>query len=111
MPEIVPGNQVEQKIYLLRGKKIMLSHDLAELYGVTTFNFNKAVKRNPGRFPEDFMFQLTREEFKNLKFHFGTSRGRHAKATSGVHGARRGNAFERSSQQKGLGFHKGGIQA
>ncbi|HUO58298.1 MAG TPA: ORF6N domain-containing protein [bacterium] len=73
MPEIVTGNQVEQKIYLLRGKKIMLSHDLAELYGVTTFNFNKAVKRNPGRFPEDFMFQLTRKEAENLKFQIGIS--------------------------------------
>lgn len=52
----------------------MLDKDLAELYGVGTRGLNKAVKRNIDRFPEDFMFQLTNEEFGNLKFHFGTSR-------------------------------------
>ena len=51
----------------------MLDSDLAELYGVETFNLNKAVKRNIERFPEDFMFQLTVEEFKNLKFQIGIS--------------------------------------
>jgi len=51
----------------------MLDKDLAELYGVETRDLNKAVKRNIDRFPEDFMFQMTNEEFGNLKFHFGTS--------------------------------------
>jgi hypothetical protein len=51
----------------------MLDKDLAQLYGVTTSNLNKAVRRNTERFPEDFMFQLSKEEFKNLIFHFGTS--------------------------------------
>jgi hypothetical protein len=51
----------------------MLDRDLVVLYGVETFKLNKAVKRNIDRFPEDFMFQLTREEFKNLIFHFGIS--------------------------------------
>ena len=51
----------------------MLDRDLAGLYGVATGNLNKAVSRNIERSPEDFMFQLTKEEFKNLKFHFGTS--------------------------------------
>lgn len=51
----------------------MLDRDLAELYGVLTGNLNKAVKRNMKRFPTDFMFQLTQEEFDNLKFQFGTS--------------------------------------
>ena len=51
----------------------MLDRDLAELYDVTTGNLNKAVKRNLKRFPDDFMFQLTEEEFKNLIFHNGTS--------------------------------------
>ena len=51
----------------------MLDSDLADLYGVETFNLNKAVKRNINRFPEDFMFQLTDEEFKNLKFQIGIS--------------------------------------
>ena len=61
------------KIYLIRDKKIMLDKDLAELYDVTTGNLNKAVKRNVKRFPEDFMFQLTEAEFKNLIFQSGTS--------------------------------------
>ncbi len=51
----------------------MLDKDLAELYDVTTGNLNKAVKRNPKRFPDDFMFQLTEEEFRNLIFQNGTS--------------------------------------
>ena len=51
----------------------MLDRDLAVLYRVTTSNLNKATKRNLERFPVDFMFQLTTDEFKNLKFHFGTS--------------------------------------
>jgi len=52
----------------------MIDTDLAQLYGVTTFNLNKSVKRNVGRFPADFMFVLTREEVKNLTFQFGISR-------------------------------------
>ena len=51
----------------------MLDSDLAELYGVTTFNLNKAVKRNRGRFPTDFMFQLSGPEWKNLRFQIGIS--------------------------------------
>ena len=58
---------------MIRGTKVMLDKDLAELYGVLTGNLNRAVKRNIKRFPEDFMFQLTKEEFDNLIFQFGTS--------------------------------------
>ncbi|MBW8049863.1 MAG: ORF6N domain-containing protein [Cytophagales bacterium] len=61
-------------IYEIRRIKVMLDRDLAELYGVETKNLNKAVKRNINRFPDDFMFQLSNEEFENLKFQFGTSR-------------------------------------
>jgi len=61
------------KIYYIRGHKVMLDSDLAELYQVTTGNLNKAVKRNLKRFPDDFMFQLTNEEFKNLMFQNGIS--------------------------------------
>ena len=61
------------KIYLIRNKKVMLDKDLASLYGVQTGNLNKSVSRNGKRFPEDFMFQLTEREFKNLMFLFGTS--------------------------------------
>jgi len=61
------------KIYLIRSQKVMLDRDLAELYGVSTGNLNKAVKHNMKRFPDDFMFQHNPEEFEILKFHFGTS--------------------------------------
>ena len=64
---------IEHKIHLVRGHKVMLSADLAVLYQVETFNLNKAVKRNRERFPEDFMFQITKEEAENLKFQIGMS--------------------------------------
>ena len=73
MKELIPIEIIENKIYLIRGHKIMLDRDLAELYGVTTGNLNKAVNRNIARFPIDFMFQVTKEEFDNLIFQFGTS--------------------------------------
>lgn len=59
---IIDEKIIERGIFIIRGKKIMLGHDLAELYGVETRALNQAVKRNSERFPEDFMFQLTREE-------------------------------------------------
>ena len=58
---------IQSKIYEIRGQKVMLDRDLAELYQVTTGNLNKAVQRNIKRFPPDFMFQLTKEEFDELK--------------------------------------------
>ncbi|MBU1871645.1 MAG: ORF6N domain-containing protein [Candidatus Omnitrophica bacterium] len=64
---------IATKILEIRGKKVMLDKELAQLYGVATRDLNKAVKRNIKRFPEDFMYQLTKEEIANLKFHFGTS--------------------------------------
>ena len=60
---IMPVEIIEQKIFLIRGRKVMIDADIAELYGVTTKVLNQAVKRNASRFPEDFMFQLTTEEF------------------------------------------------
>ena len=65
--KIVPQQIIESKIYLLRGKKVMLDRDLATLYGVETRTLNQAVRRNINRFPEDFMFQLTMEEMENWK--------------------------------------------
>ena len=62
MNELVPVERIESKIYLIRGQKVLLDRDLAELYGVKTKVLNQAVKRNPSRFPGDFMFNLTREE-------------------------------------------------
>ena len=70
----VPVEIVKGKIYLIRGQKVLLDSDLAEMYGVETFNLNKAVKRNIDRFPEDFMFQLTAEETGSLKFQIGISK-------------------------------------
>jgi hypothetical protein len=66
LPPSVPRELIEQKIYLMREHKVMLDADLAELYGVTTGNLNLAVRRNLKRFPEDFMFQLSREETQFL---------------------------------------------
>jgi hypothetical protein len=63
---VVPPERIEHAIYLIRSEKVMLSQDLARLYGVTTAPLVQAVKRNPGRFPEDFMFQLWDAEFANL---------------------------------------------
>lgn len=65
--------QIESRIFLIRGQKTMLDADLAELYGVETRRLNEQVRRNSERFPEDFMFQLSEEEFANLKSQFATS--------------------------------------
>ena len=62
---IIPAERIEKSILMMRGQKVMLDRDLAELYGVTTAALNQAVKRNSDRFPADFMFQLDREEFED----------------------------------------------
>lgn len=62
---LVPQEIIEQKIFLIRGKKVMFDRDLAKLYSVDTRTLNQAVRRNKKRFPDDFMFQLNKEEFKN----------------------------------------------
>jgi phage regulator Rha-like protein len=73
MPSDALTVQVERSIYLIRGQKVMLDHDLAALYGVPTKSLNLAVKRNAARFPNDFMFQLTRAEADGLRLQIGTS--------------------------------------
>ena len=70
---IVPVERIEKAILLIRGQKVMLDTDLAALYGVETKQLKRAVRRNINRFPKDFMFQLTKEEFDDLRSHFGTS--------------------------------------
>lgn len=70
---ILNDDVVISKIYLVRNCKVMLDRDLAALYGVTTGNLNKAVKRNLSRFPKDFMFRLAEREYKNLIFQIGIS--------------------------------------
>lgn len=66
MDAIVPMEVVKSRIYLLRGQKVLLDRDLAEMYGVETRVLNQAVRRNITRFPEDFIFTLTRDEIRNL---------------------------------------------
>ena len=66
---------IQTRIHEVRGQKVMLDFDLAELYEVLTKNLNLAVKRNAKRFPEDFMFQLTKEEWKSLRLQIETSKG------------------------------------
>ncbi len=79
--ELIPQEIIEGKIFLIRGKKVMLDRDLAVLYGVETKVINQAVKRNSQRFPEDFMFQLSTEETQQfLRSQFVTlKRGQHYK--------------------------------
>jgi ORF6N domain len=69
----ITEEKILNKIYYIRGHKVMLDQDLAELYDVPTKRLNEQVKRNIGRFPGDFMFQLTEEEFENLRSQFATS--------------------------------------
>ena len=73
---------VERRIYLIRGEKVMLDYDLAALYGVDTGAFNRAVKRNSVRFPVDFMFQLSHDEWERLKCQIGISKEPVARASS-----------------------------
>jgi hypothetical protein len=79
---LIPVERIERTIVRLRGYNVMLDADLADLYGVTTRRFNEQVRRNARRFPGDFMFQLTREEYANLRSQIATS-------SSAAHGGRR----------------------
>ena len=73
MKALVPIERITSKIYLIRGMKVMLDRDLAELYDVETKALKQAVRRNIDRFPGDFMFELSKEEFKNLRSQIVTS--------------------------------------
>ena len=75
---------IKSKIHLIRGEQVMLDSDLAELYGVETKNLKRQVRRNGIRFPEDFMFELTAEEYSSIRCQNGTikpGRGQHSKYT------------------------------
>ena len=88
---VVPDVTVENKIYIIRGRKVMLDSDLAFLYGVDTKRLNEAVKRNSARFPADFMFQLNTEEHEILRSQFATLRSSNLRsqfATSSYGGRR-----------------------
>ena len=80
---VIPIERIASRIYLIRGLKVMLDSDLAELYGVTTGRVNEQVSRNRDRFPEDFMFRLTQEEYNALRSQIATlksGRGQHRKS-------------------------------
>jgi phage regulator Rha-like protein len=80
MTALVPIELIASKIYLIRGIKVMLDKDLAELYGVETKRLKEQVRRNIERFPEDFMFELTRDEYQSLRSQIATlKRGQHSK--------------------------------
>ncbi len=72
--EIILQEKILKSIYVFRDQKVLIDSDLAELYGVSTKQLNQAVKRNIERFPDDFMFQLSKEEWQNLKSQFVTSK-------------------------------------
>ena len=89
MKDLIPREVIERKIYFIRGHKVMLSMDLARLYGVPTMRLNEQVKRNIKRFPDDFMFQLSNAEYEILKSQF---------AISSWGGARRANPYAFTEQ-------------
>ena len=77
---VVPIERIERSILLIRGEKVMLDRDLAELYGVETKRLNEQLRRNRDRFPPDFMFRLTPQEWESLRSQFATlKRGEHRK--------------------------------
>lgn len=78
---ILPTNTIKDKIYLLRGIEVMLDSDLALLYGVETKRINEAVIRNPDKFPEDFMFSLTKSELATLRSQIATTKFSMTQAT------------------------------
>ena len=73
MTDIIPVETIAAKIYLIRGVKVILDRDLADLYEVETAQLKRAVRRNIDRFPNDFMFELTKEELNHWRCQFGTS--------------------------------------
>ncbi|MEI6263843.1 MAG: ORF6N domain-containing protein [Sphingobacteriia bacterium] len=70
---LVAEQKILNKIYIIRGQKVMIDEDLSEIYGVETKRLNEQVKRNIKRFPKDFMFEISKKEFEILKSHFATS--------------------------------------
>lgn len=81
----VPVELIENKIYLIRGCKVMLDRDLALLYGAQTKNLKRQVRRNIERFPSDFMFKLSQEEFRNWRCQFVTSNSSDKKGLRYIH--------------------------
>ena len=76
---LIPRERIEQKIYVIRGERVILDRDLADIYGVTTKRLNEQVKRNIKRFPEDFMFQLTTDELEEMRSQIATASKRNVR--------------------------------
>ena len=89
----IPIEQIDEMIRTIRGVRVMLDRDLAKIYGVPTFRFNEAIKRNRHRFPPDFMFQLTREEFDSLKSQIAMSKPKDSSQTAMSSAKHRGTAY------------------
>jgi len=85
--------QIDTMIRTIRGVRVMLDRDLAKIYGVPTFRFNEAIKRNRHRFPTDFMFQLTREEFDSLRSQIAMSKAENSSQIAMSSGKHRGAAY------------------
>jgi ORF6N domain len=92
---LVPAERIEHAILVLRGQKVMLDSELAALYEVSVKALNRAVKRNIGRFPADFMFQLTDDEVGLLRRHFGTSNDHGGKSLRSQFGTSKGRGGRR----------------
>lgn len=90
---LIPIEQIDGMIRTIRGVRVMLDRDLARIYGVPTFRFNEAIKRNRHRFPPDFMFQLTREEFNSLKSQIAISKRKNSSQIAMSSGKHRGAAY------------------
>jgi len=102
--------EVAQRITVIRGQRVLLDADLARFYGETTKRLNQQIKRNRARFPEDFMFQLSDEEFANLRLQFATSSSghggrRHAPLAFTEHGAIMASMVLNSERATALGVH------
>lgn len=87
---LIPAEILKQSILFIHGQKVMLDETLAKLYQVETKILIRQIKRNVERFPEDFMFQLTKEEWNDLRCHFGTSKLKFLKARNGTSKTKRG---------------------
>ena len=87
---LIPAKIIEHSILLIHGQKVLLDETLAELYQTETRILVKAVKRNIKRFPKDFMFQLTKEEWHTLRCHFGTPKSECLKSRNGISKSKRG---------------------
>jgi len=90
---LIPIEQIDGMIRTIRGTRVLLDRNLAKIYGVPTFRFNEAIKRNRHRFPPDFMFQLTREEFDSLKSQIAMSKRENSSQIAMSSGKHRGAAY------------------